>query len=241
MKIQEFQNRLEQENLNLNIEMSEKIAKTPIAASDEFIRSSNEFISSEKKRFNFLRLTVCFVCFVFMAICVSSLIIQTSSKDETVGLTSYILEINPSICITTDKNDSVINICALNDDANIIVSDESVKNFKKLSFDECVARLMGVIRREGYFDDFDIHDRTIKLYAFNDSNETQYKRLKHFEKIMQDKMNEFGYNDVPFEKHRIGMDDFKKIMGFEEDFETLDDMDTYFKQKNITFPMPPQQ
>lgn len=210
--------------------MSEKISQTPITFGDEFV-------FKPKKKFGYFRLAMCLACFVFMFVCVCSLIFQ-KPQGKTYGLTSYILEINPSICITTDEDDNVINICALNDDANIIVSDETMTNFKKLSFDECISKIMSIIEREGFFENFSKSDRTIKLYAFNDDNETQYNRLKHFEKVMHDKMDKYGFKDVPFETYRPGMDEFKKIVGIEDEYKTLDDMRDYFYHKDILYPPP---
>lgn len=231
MKVKDFKAKLKEENLKLDIEMSEKLNNTGIAINDKTIAYSG-------KKFSIFKLAICFTCFVFMALCVSSLFLQ--NKNEAVGLTSYILEINPSICITTDNKDKVINICALNDDANGVVTAQELKEFKNLGFDECLNRLMAVIRNQGYFENFNRDGRKIKLYAFNDSNEVQSKNLNHFENIMKNKMNEFGLNDVPFEKHRIGMDDFKEIVGFDEDYDTLDDMRDYFMQREVVFPQLPQ-
>lgn len=231
MNTKDFKAKLKQENADINIDMSDSLKSTKIETRDEFV-------SECKRKPLFFKLAVCFTCFLFAAICLCGIFIP--KQDTAVGLTSYILEINPSICITTDKNDNVINICALNDDANEIVTDQILCNFENLNFDECLGKLMYVIKKQGYFDNFGSDDRSIKLYAINDSNETQYQRLEHFEEIMKSKMNELGYLDVPFEKHRIGMDDFKEIVGFDEEYKTLDDMQDYFRKRDVRFPLPPQ-
>lgn len=229
MNKKELQEKLKKENLDINIEMSDKVKDAKISTKDKFIANS-------EKRPVLFRLAVSLACFVFMAVCVCSLIFQNNKDKTTYGLTSYILEINPSICITTDEDDDVISVCALNDDANVIVSDESMANFKKFSFDECISKIMSIIEREGFFENFSKSDRRIKLYAFNDSSEMQYNRLKYFEKVMHDKMGEYGFPDVPFETYRPGMDEFKKMIGFDEDYKTLDDMRDYFKRKDAMFP-----
>lgn len=231
MNTKDFKTKLKQENNNINIDMSDSLKSTKISTKDEFV-------SECKCKPQFFKLAVCFTCFLFAAICLCGILIP--KQNTAVGLTSYILEINPSICITTDKDDKVINICALNNDANEIVTDQVLCGFEKLNFDECLGKLMYVIKKQGFFDNISDEDRSIKLYAINDSNETQYQRLEHFEEIMKNKMNEFGYQNVPFEKHRIGMDDFKEIVGFDEEYKTLDDMQEYFRKKDVRFPPPPQ-
>lgn len=234
MNKKDFKAKLKEENSKIEIEMSEAIKSTQIVKQDTFV--------SESKKMNFLKLSIYFTCFVFIALCFSSLFVKKS--DEKIGLTSYILEVNPSICITTDGSDNVINICALNDDANAIVLDNRFNNYTSLSFDECVSNLVNVMKMKGYFENFAETDSKINIYAFSDSNEIQYQKLSHFEQVIKNKMVEFGFADLPFdehiEKHRIGMDKFKQMVGFEEDYRTLDDMQEYFRHRDVRFSLPPQ-
>lgn len=227
MEKKELIKNLRYENSKIDIKMSEKLKNTKIPKKDEFLYQTKR-ISSIPKLISILS------CFLFCFFCVAIMFSQKKLEISN-GITSYIMEINPSICITTDKNDNIINVIALNDDANAIVLDNELENIEGQKFDFCVKKLIGVIKKNGYFDNY---DDKIKIYAFSDSNERQHNSLDHFEKIIKEKIDEFGY-DIPFEKHRIGMDDFKEKIGFEEDYKTLDDMQDFFEKREKCF-IPPR-
>lgn len=228
MNKKEFANLLKSENTKLEFEMSERLKNTQIVQKEEYL--------FEKRKTSLLpRFISLFACFVFCAFCFSLIFINKKPEESAEGITSYIMEINPSICITTDENDKIINVCALNYDADAIVLDANVVNIEGQSFDAGIERLMTVIRDKGYFDS---HNEAIRIYAFNDNNECQYNRLNHFEELMKRKMTEFGY-DIPFEKHRIGMDDFKEKIGYEEEYQTLNEMQDFFRQRGRSY-IPPE-
>lgn len=227
MNKKEFKQMLNLESLKIDIEMSEKLKNTNIPKKEEYLYQT-------KKTSIIPKFISIFACFILCVFCVSVLFVN-KAPETAEGITSYIMEINPSICITTDKDDNIIKVCALNGDANAIVLDEQLTNIEGKSFDDGIDKLMTVIKNNGFFDNY---DEVIRIYAFNDSNECQYNRLNHFEELMKRKMVEFGYN-ISFEKHRLGMDDFKEKVGFEEEYQTLNDMTEFFRHKEKCY-IPPQ-
>lgn len=227
-KIKQLSN---QEKSLINIEMSEKLNNTTIPKKEDYLYQTQ----SSKLKFFPRFVSIC-ACLIFFVVCLSLIFTPKINSKSAVGMTSYIMEINPSICITTNKNDKIINVCALNDDANLIVMDDELIGIEGQSFDSGVEIIMSVIKKNGYFENY---NEPINIYAFNDSSENQYNKLKNFEEIMQKKVSEFGY-DIPLKKHRIGMDDFKEKIGFSDDYETLDDMQEFFKNKERSYHFPPQ-
>ena len=139
------------------------------------------------------------------------------------------MEINPSICVTADYNNKIVNICALNEDANTILYNSELEDIVGQDFEICINKIVKAISDEGYFINY---EKTIKLYAINDNKETRNKKLNDFESLMQKNLNDLGVGHIPFEKHPMDMNDFKEKMGFEEDFNKLDDMHNFLKNKD---------
>lgn len=226
MNKKEFKKRLQNENAQINIKMSSELQQTKIVVKEKYSCQSNQM-----KKTQFIpRLVSVLSCAIIAFMCVGLLFVNNRSTNKAVGLTSYIMEINPAICITADKDDKIVNVCALNLDANEIVSNEELNNIVGIDFDKCVDKIMTIIKNNGYFMHY---ENSIKLYAFNDDEKKINAKLEHFEVIMRQKMNEFGFN-IPFEKHEMRMEEFKAKMGFEEDYQNLDDMQEFFRHKDRT-------
>lgn len=226
MNKKEFKKRLQNENAQIDIKMSSELQQTKIV-----VREKYSYQTSQMKKTSFIpRLVSVLSCAVIAFMCVGLLFMNNRSTSKAVGLTSYIMEINPAICITADKDDKIVNVCALNLDANEIVSNEELNNIVGTDFDKCVDKIMTIIKNNGYFAHY---ENAIKLYAFNDDEQKQNVKLEHFEVVMRQKVNEFGFN-IPFEKHGMRMEEFKAKMGFDEDYQKLDDMQEFLRQKDRT-------
>lgn len=230
MNKKDFEKMLKLENSSIEIEMSKELKSTKISQKDKYVYQVQTKNTSLIPRFVSI-----FACLVFSVFCLSLFFVKKDTQETAVGMTSYIMEINPSICITTDENDTIINVCALNYDADAIVLDNDILNIEGQSFENGIDKLMRVIRDKGFFES---HEDAIRIYAFNDNSECEYKRLNYFEELMKKKMAEFGY-DIQFEKHRIGMDDFREKIGYDEECQTLNDMQDFFMHRGRGY-IPPE-
>lgn len=227
MKKQEFFTRLKQENKDINIEMSEEL------------KSTNIYISESKvynKKPNFVpKLCAVMACLLLMVFSITALLLNI---DKNAGLTSYILEINPALCITTDKKDNIINVCALNEDANEIVSNSEFDYVYGIKLEECLSKIIKIVKEKGYFDNY---DNTVKIYAINDDLSEEKKKLDNFAIMMRKELGNFQTRNISFEKHELALSDFRKKIGAEENFAKLDDMREYFINKDKCHVLPPVQ
>ncbi len=221
MDDKEFRNKFKEEMTIIDIKMSNRLKNTKIVIEDNKVKKQKTNIFTSP-----VFISVISVCFILIVV---AGIFLFKSPQENLNLTSYIMEINPSICIIAGANDEVINICALNDDADEIVSNERLDSVQGLHFEKCVNIVMEIVYDAGYFEDY---QETIKLYAINDDDNKRKENLNGFEKIMKKNLNKLGVEQVEFEKHEMGIDDFKEKLGLEEDFKSLDDMHKYLKDKD---------
>lgn len=223
-----FERKLKEENLNLNVEMPKKLKNEHIETKK--VENLNSENSNDKFKwlFNPKFATIISCCLVFICSIFCVLFIDNKS-DESLNLTSYIMEINPSICVTTDATDKIINVCALNEDANSILNNNSLTDIVGYDFEKGINAIIDVVFEEGYFSNY---EDSIKLYAINDNSETMAKKLDNFENVMKKKMDDLGAGEIPFEKHGMEMHDFKDKLGIEDDFKKLDDMHNFLKNKD---------
>lgn len=109
--------------------------------------------------------------FSFVSIFVIALLLVFGSNiqnNEQVYASTVTVDINPSIEITLDENDKVINVTALNDDGEILI-DQDV-NFKRMSIEEVVTIIV---------------DRAVEL-GYIDPNEVENVVLIHVEGVSED-------------------------------------------------------
>lgn len=221
MNKRDFENKLKEESSNINIQMSENLKNTPIVRT---LKAKNQ-----SKKLSLLPKLASICCALLIIVCCGLFCFNKDNTEDSANLTSYIMEINPSICVTTDIHNKIVNICALNEDADTILSSSEFDNIVGEDFEICINKIIKVVSDEGYFENY---ENTIKLYAINDNKEMRNKKLNDFEKIMQRNLNDLGFGHIPFEKHEMEMKDFKEKMGFEEDFGKLDDMHDFLKNKD---------
>lgn len=120
------------------------------------IKSSNQFFVPEKKRkydfkalFN-KRLSYSLASMFVLAIVLFS-IMSSGNRFDSVVASTITIDINPSIEITLNENDEVINIKAINSDAETLL-DHDVK-FRGLSLDRAIEILMEKAVEKGYIID----------------------------------------------------------------------------------------
>ena len=211
---------LEEEN-KLNIQLNKKVLETPISKKNEEKTSKNNL------RYLLASLTTCCLIIV-MCICFFPFKTQTVQAE----ITSYILEINPAFCITCDREDNVLNISSLNEDANYILEKSYFNNVVNLNFNSCIYYIINSID-ENIFKNYG--SNKIKIYAVSDNFEETNDKLKNFGNIIRSNLDIRGYNNIEFEKEQISIEIFKNKMGFNNNSTRLDDMKNEIIRHNKYF------
>lgn len=133
------------------------------------------------------------VCLIMML-----LIVTGCGKKEEKIKSTITLDINPSIEINLDKNDKVVNIKPLNEDAKDIISND----LEGKSLDDTIEVITNNVIDKGYIEDGNV---TILLYSkgniSNDSihdkiNDSFNKREVHSEIIIVDKITEEDKDNI---------------------------------------------
>lgn len=120
------------------------------------IKSSDQFyVPAKEKKFDFgrffnKRLSYSLASVFVLALVLFSVISSGSSIDPVVASTVTI-DINPSIEITLDEGDSVINITAINSDGDLLI-DQDI-NFRGKSLDETIEIIIAEAIARGFIDD----------------------------------------------------------------------------------------
>ena len=129
------------------------------------IKSSDQFYVPEKvKKFDFnrifnKRLSYSLASVFVLAIVLFSILSSGPSIDSVVASTVTI-DINPSIEITLNDNDEVINITAINSDGELLI-DRDIK-FKGLSLDRTIEIIIAEAMKRGFIVD-SIEDNIILI------------------------------------------------------------------------------
>lgn len=226
MDVKDFKKRFESETDQLNIRMSEKVKNAPVSVRREENVAKKSFVPRLRFALSF---AACLMVFVMLGVFALP---NATVKTDAADITSYIIEINPSLCITADADDKVLNICALNDDADEILSDDKLQDAVGKSLTECLDKVINVIADKGFLDGY---SDTVRLYAVNDNKSKLTKNLNGFERDFKNGMREYGFDNIPVEKREMSLDDFKGKTGFEGDFKRLDDMKDFLRERDRFF------
>ena len=229
---------LKEEIESVDVKMSKKVLDTPI---DKINVSSNfENAKTPTKSFKFkLKPLLMSLCMVLVAVITAvSLIVRTTNTAS--ALTSYIIEINPSVCIVTDDSDVVINAYSLNNDG-----DELLSNFEPngKSFEDVLKFIVDSSIEKGFID----FDKTpkINLSITNDYERHSVKKGKRAKNIFDEELRNKGFIDFDIDAKPMGVIDFKQKMGFDKPSNHLDDFKDDIKSKpkffdpNFIPPPPP--
>jgi hypothetical protein len=238
MKDKDLKKFLLDEQNNINIPLSQKII-------DVSIQKPLTIDESVNKKFSFKRLFPIFAsvmcCLILIvSLCFYLIPINNNSTNE---LTSYILEINPSFCVTCDSNDKIVNVCALNNDADDILDNSEFDNLTNMNLSSCINYIINDID-ENVFANYG--DNRIKIYALNDNQTLTTEKLDQFGDIIHSSLDNRGFGNIEFDKQQMSIDNFKDIMGFSNEFNKLDDMrpfieqhDKYYDKNHMPPPPPP--
>ena len=179
---------LKKEIESVDVKMSKKVLDTPI---DKINVSSNfENIKPSNKSFKFkLKPLLMSLCFIAVALFTAiSLIVRTTNTAS--ALTSYIIEINPSVCIVTDDSDVVVNTYSLNNDGDYLLSDF---DFNGKKFEDVLKFIVDSSIEKGFID-FDKPPR-INLSITNDYERHSVKKGKHAKNIFDEELRNKGFID----------------------------------------------
>lgn len=242
MKNKQIEKMLLEESKNIDISMSENLKNEPIPPKNNKLNNTTityNFIKTKKFKY-IMAFASIFCALVIVAL---SIIFIPQNNTTSAYLTSYILSINPKISITTNSDDEVVNICSLNNDADQILGNSTFDNIIGLKLEDCVLKIINTAKDNNIFEGY---TDTIKLYAINDNNNTLQDKLNKCENMLRRDMKNIGFENIEIETHQMQMKDFKNQMGFNQEFNRLDDMkdflehhDKYFDPNFIPGELPP--
>lgn len=148
---------------------------------------------------------------------------------EQSNITSYILEINPAICITTDSADSVIAICSLNSDGDVLLSDDRFETVLGQSLEGGIMSIVDASVELGYLEDY---DGRIVLFAINNKESTAFEKTRAFEGFLSKRLKAHNLSGINIDKGCMSIDDFKSRMNFENNYNDLDKMREAIKNRS---------
>jgi len=225
---------LQQETKEIDIPMSKKLIDTPITPK----KQTKEEPKLNRKKFLFPILASITCCLLVLCLCFAFIPFNISSTQ----LTSYILKINPEFCITTNSNNQVVNICSLNADADTVLDNSAFDNIIGTNFSDCVNLIINNVDESIFLN---YGNKRISLFAINDNQNTANTKLNEFGNIVRKSLDDRGFDKIQFDKFDMTLEFFKNEMGFENNFNKLDDMqfviehhDRFFDKDHM--PPPPK-
>ena len=213
MKNSDIKKSFLKEDEKLNIQMSDALKNTPI-------QPPVKTAEAKSKRPVLTRVLPmgAIACVLIIAV-VLAIINPFSSSSGT--LTAYVIDINPSISITADENNTVISICSLNDDADELLSSNEFDSAVGESFDTVVEKIIKTASDKGILDGY---EDKIRIYALNDDKKIMDKRLDEFGRLVRKNLDDEGFKNIEFEEREMTVGEFRDRMGFEKEFGRLDEM-----------------
>ena len=229
-----------EETKSLNIPLSEKILRTPLNVSE----TNDEETASTQKKFSLkfaLSLAFSFVIVLSFTLGITlGLLIKPES-----ALTSYIVNINPEICVVADSKDMVVNASALNDDGELLLAqiatrsgnvDDLNEYFKDsnveldLFFNDVLEVTFGDFGKEK----FNV-DGEIEIYAVNNKNSVAKEKVKHAKELFEEDLSKRGEN-VKVVGSTMKVKEFAEKMGFENQGKDLDKLLSEPKNQEVFAP-----
>src|SRR5574344_2636623 len=122
--------------------LNNKILEIPLEAKKEIVLSKQNFWQRN-------RIAIASICSVFVILILAISMLFSNINLDKSNLTSYIVEINPSVCITTNQLNQVVSICSLNDDGDTLLLDSSFDNVVGASLENCVKSIISVSNTNG--------------------------------------------------------------------------------------------
>jgi hypothetical protein len=120
------------------------------------------------------------------------LITSLNQLTEPVVASTITFDINPSIVVTLDEDDNVINATGLNDDGNLVIS-RDIK-VKGLSIDEFIDLLVLRLEETNYILSSDDDYNIILISVENNDNETQELLKTKIQTRLNSKLEQYNQN-----------------------------------------------
>lgn len=136
------------------------------------IKSSDQFFVPDKvKKYDFSRLFTKRLSYSLASIFVLALVLfsvlSSNTEVPAVVASTVTIDINPSIQITLDDDDNVINVTAINDDGQFLIDKDIV--YKGLSLDRAIEIIIAEAVERGYIVD-DTEDNIILIDVSSDQS-----------------------------------------------------------------------
>ena len=215
---------VQEEIESVDMKISKKVLETPIDKIEVSNNFENVKTTYSSFKFRLKPLLMCLCVFAIALITAVSLVVKTNN--EASALTSYIIEINPSVCIVTDDSDVVVNAYSLNNDGDELLSDFDV-NGKNI--DDVLKLVVDSSIEKGFINTS--KPPKINLSITNDREKYSIRRGKHAREIFENELKIKGFFDFNVYDKPISVVDFKQRMGFERDSKCLDDFKEDIKQR----------
>ena len=237
---------LKQETELVDLKMSKKLIETPIQEKQDVeFAGVNEFETSKpKQKRNLMRFAMSCVCVLMVVITSICLVFKTTNQAS--ALTSYIIEINPSICITTDEEDTVVGLFSLNEDGDDLIADEAFENFSSKKFDEILKTVAKLSIEKGFINNESPTNQQIKFMVTNNKKSFAKDKGEHAREIFEQKLKEDGFFNYRVDAEFLSVDKFGNKIGFDKKFVDLDKFKDDIMKKpkffdpNFMPPPPPQ-
>lgn len=187
--------------------------------------TKTELKTSKTPKNNILKWAISCLCvaIIVMISILLSVALKPTDTTSASNLTSYILEINPSVCITTDKNNMVISVFSLNNDADILLSDEKLNLNNEISIDNYVKEIINLSIEKGFL--FSSNSQTeIAIYAINNKESHAKENSLHIKEIIGKELLDQGFENFNINSNTIKIDEFKEKTGIESNNKDLDKM-----------------
>lgn len=242
-----FKNLLKEENDKINISQSERLRQTKLSQ-----KIDNQIEKKQSKNLLFWqKYKVAFVASISMillvAICLLTIITGLPQSGTQVStLTSYIIDINPSLCVTTDStSDTIVSVYSLNDDGDIILSDSEMNKIVGQNLFSGMRKIMKIVEDNNFINMVD--EKIINIYAVNDNPEFAKRKADKLGNDMFDYFFDKGMGNINVNHEQMGRDDFRNRIGFNENHRRIEDMagdvmdHEKFHKDDPFNPMPPPE
>ncbi|MDE6474473.1 MAG: hypothetical protein K2L70_05175 [Clostridia bacterium] len=200
MKRKEIKQLLNRQLDEITPAMSDKVKRTPLkVVGDETAKSK----SAEKVRKGFV-----LPKWAYAVACVAVVIVIAMSCGLYYGLkpagengapqtVCYIVDINPSIVITADKNGKVTHISSQNQDGDVVLSSSAFDNYVNMSVEECVNAIIEQSAKLGYIDCNSKDNKvTLTLVGDDASNAISIDAIADKAQNFLRELNVFGFIDT---------------------------------------------
>lgn len=212
---------LKQETEQVNVSLSQKVLDTPLETKKP--ENGNVIFTtttSEPKK-SYLKMAFSSLCMVLMSM-VAFLGIFSITNQKASALTTYIIEINPSICITADEDNTIVSAYSLNNDGDEIISHSFFENIKNLKLDDCLKNIINLSIEKGYISHAEI--RNIKLIVTNNKESYAHNKGAHAKQVFDEELKSHGFENFSIQNQFLPVNEFKNRMGFDVQSNDLDEM-----------------